>query len=130
MPEPDDPTVRLERWGGPISSDDPDANFKREVAAYSQQDPLLTLGNMARNLDVPVGALARYVLSRWAAAGSEALLEIGPSVVDRMSAAVAQAEREGTDAGRLEAYDQLRQMISWLRTPLDDPSVNPAGGAD
>ncbi|MBW3662032.1 MAG: hypothetical protein KY469_02945 [Actinobacteria bacterium] len=126
---PDDPTVRLERWDGPVASDDPDANFKREVAAYSQQDPLFTLRNMARNLDLPVGALARYVLAKWAAAGSEALLELGPSVVDRMSAAIAQAEEAGSEAARLEAYEQLRQVISWLRIPLDDPDVNPAGGA-
>jgi hypothetical protein len=32
---------------------------------------------------------------------------------------VEEAETTGTDAARLEAYDVLRQMISWLRVPLD-----------
>lgn len=32
---------------------------------------------------------------------------------------------EGTDEARLSAYEQLRQMLSWLRLPLADPG--PAG---
>ena len=33
-PEASDQTVSLVRWSGPWDSDDPDANFKEEVAAY------------------------------------------------------------------------------------------------
>lgn len=29
------------------------------------------------------------------------------------------AEAAGTDAARLEAYDALRQMLAWLRSPLE-----------
>jgi hypothetical protein len=30
------------------------------------------------------------------------------------------AESANTGEARLEAYDVLRQMVGWLRTPLDD----------
>jgi hypothetical protein len=33
------------------------------------------------------------------------------------------ADDAGTDAARLEAYAQLRDMITWLRHPLDEPDV-------
>jgi hypothetical protein len=39
-------------------------------------------------------------------------------MVHRLWSAVEQAERAGTDTARLEAYDQLRQMLAWLRLPL------------
>jgi hypothetical protein len=110
--------VRLERYTGPWADDDPDANFKAEVALYARADPLVTVRNLARNLDIPEGALVRYVLARWATAGSAGLLELGPSMVHRLWGVVESAEAEGTDAARLGAYEQLRQMISWLRLPL------------
>ena len=34
-----------------------------------------------------------------------------------------EAEAADTDAARLAAYDQLRQMISWLHHPLQHPEV-------
>jgi hypothetical protein len=109
------PTVRLECWTGPWADDDPDANFKAEVALYSHVDPLTTLRGMEASIGVPVGALARYVLARWATEGSGGLLELGPRMVTRLWDAVERAEAEGTDASRLAAYDQLKQMLSWLR---------------
>ena len=115
----DDPVVRLERWRGPWPEDDPDANFKTDVAAYSLLDPLSTITNLSAATGIPVGALCRYVLAKWAAGGSEGLLELGPSTVGRMSDACEAAEQDGTDGARLRAYEQLRQMISWLRLPLD-----------
>jgi hypothetical protein len=33
------------------------------------------------------------------------------------------AEGEGTDDARLAAYAQLRDMLAWLRQPLDQPDV-------
>jgi hypothetical protein len=33
------------------------------------------------------------------------------------------AEENGSDDARLAAYDQLRQMISWLNYPLEHPEV-------
>jgi hypothetical protein len=119
----EDPVVTLERWGGPWASDDPDANFKADVALYSLVDPLGTIENLSRALDVPVGALCRYVLAKWATGGSGGLLELGPTMTRRLGDVCDQAGVEGTDAARLEAFAQLRDMISWLRFPLDHPDA-------
>ncbi len=116
----DEPAIRLERWSGPWPADDPDANFKTDVALYSLLDPLGTLQTLSRNTGIPLGALCRYVLARWAAGGSEGLLELGPSTVGRMWQACEAAEAEGSDAARLRAYAQLRQMLSWLRAGLGE----------
>jgi hypothetical protein len=72
-----------------------------------------------------LGALVRYVLARWATAGSGGLLELGPSMVYRLWEPIHAAELADTEERRLAAYDQLRQMISWLKVPLEDPSVYP-----
>ena len=76
MASDEEAVVRLERWRGPWPDDDPDANFKREVALYALVDPLVTLRTLGENLAIPVGALCRYVLGRWATGGSGALLEL------------------------------------------------------
>lgn len=117
------PLLVLERWEGPWSEEDPNANLKADIALYSLLDPLTTIRSLARQIDVPVGAVARYVLARYATGGSGGLLEIGPSMVHRLWEPIAQAEEDRTDAARLRAYDQLRQMISWLRVPLIDESA-------
>ena len=119
----EDPEVTLERWGGPWAADDPDANFKADVALYSLVDPLSTINNLSRALDVPVGALCRYVLAKWATGGSGGLLELGPTMTRRLGDVCDQAEAEGTDTARVEAFAQLRDMISWLRFPLDHPDA-------
>lgn len=116
-----DPEITLERWDGPWVADDPDANFKADVALYSLVDPLTTIENLGRALDVPVGALCRYVLAKWATGGSGGLLELGPTMVRRLGDVCDQAEAEGTDAARVEAFAQLRDMITWLRYPIDHP---------
>jgi len=117
-PEDAEPFVRLERWQGPWPPDDPDANFKSDVALYALVDPLSTITNLSRALDIPVGAVCRYVLAKWATGGSGGLLEIGPTMVARLADVCAAAEHEDTDAARLAAYHQLRQMLEWLRLPL------------
>jgi hypothetical protein len=122
---PVEPTVTLTWWDGPWAADDPDAGFKADVALSRLVDPMPTIEALAANIGVPAGAVVRHVLARWAQAGSEALLLAGPTVVDRMSALCAEAEAVGTDAARLSAYESLRGLISWLRVPLDDPSVYP-----
>ena len=114
--------VRLERFTGTWPDDDPDANFKREVAELSKADPLSTLDTLSANTGIPVGALARYALVKWTAEGSEALLALGPRTVRRMLAQVEQAEAAGTDEARLAAYDVLAQMVRWLAAPLDEES--------
>ena len=111
----------------PFSSDDKDANFKRDVATYSRLDPMPALDRMSRNLDIPVGALVRYVLARWTTSGSDALLEVGPLVVRQMGALIEKAEEAATDEARLEAYDGLRQIVSWLSIPLDNPNWQSPG---
>ena len=113
--------VILHPFRGSWPPGDKDANFKDEVANYSRVDPMTTLDNMSRNLDIPVGALARYILVKWAASGSEGLMEIGPMVVRQMQDLVDKADALGSDEARLEAFHALKQIISWLKVPLDDP---------
>lgn len=64
-------------------------------------------------------AVVRHVLARWASAGSEGLLAAGPSIVNRMWAACEDAEGAGTDDARLAAYRTLRDMVAWMRLPLE-----------
>ena len=115
-----EPSIELTRWTGPWSDDDPDANFKADVALYTMLDPLETLRGLSASTGIPIGALARYVLARWASAGSESLLSAGPSIIERMATVFDDAEQADTTEARLAAYDVVRQMVAWLRTPLDD----------
>jgi hypothetical protein len=116
-------SVELRPWTGPWSETDPDANFKADVALYAHVDPMTTVGNLAAAMNLPEGAIVWYVLAKWASAGSGGLLELGPAMVHRLWEPVEQAEADGTDAARLAAYGQLRQMLSWLRLPLVDPDT-------
>jgi hypothetical protein len=111
----DDPVVTLERYNGSWDEDDPDANFKTDVELYTRLDPLSTISVMSSRLGIPVGALCRYVLARWATGGADAALELGLSTVDRMWQACVAADEAGTDDAKLIAYAQLRDMLSWLR---------------
>jgi hypothetical protein len=119
----DAPTITLDRWDGPWPADDPDANFKTDVALYNRLDPLTTLQGLSRNLDIPLGALVRYVLAKFATGGSGAALELGPVAVTKLASFVDTAEAAGTDEARLAAYEGLRGYISWLRLPYDEPDV-------
>jgi hypothetical protein len=124
-PPQDDDTVRLEVFVGLWADDDPDANFKADVALYAPVDPMVTIRTLSRNVGVPAGALVRYVLAKYATGGSGGLLELGPVMVNRLWEPIERAERDGSDEARLDAYEQLRQMIQWLRLPLEDPSIYP-----
>ena len=115
-------TLDLPGYEGPWDDDDPDANFKAQVAEYSRNDPLTTLNRLSENTGIPVEALVRYILVRWAAAGSEALLALGPRTLDELWEVVTAAEDDGTEAAKLAAFAKLRDMLSWLRAPLDDAS--------
>lgn len=123
MSDVDEPTVRLERYDGPWADDDPDANFKSDVALYSKLDPLATIEGLSTNLDIPVGAVCRYVLAKWATGGSGGLLELGPTMTRRLTQICDDAETAATDEARLDAYRQLREILSWLRLPLDEPET-------
>ena len=70
--------MELSTYTGPWDDDDPDANFKAAVAEYTRIDPLPTFAQLSANTGIPIGALVRYALVRWAAEGSEALLALGP----------------------------------------------------
>ncbi|MCP3855799.1 MAG: hypothetical protein GY745_21450 [Actinomycetia bacterium] len=123
MADSTDPTIlRLDPWTGSWPDDDPNGGFKAEVAEYGHLDPLHTLEGMSASLDIPVGALARYVLAKWATAGSEGLLHLGSTTVERMWSTCEQADEADTDDARLAAYESLRSMISWLRLPLNEPA--------
>lgn len=113
-----EPTVRLVRWTGPWEPDDPDAAYKAEVARAALVDPTATLEALGAAVGVPPGAIARHVLARWAAEGSAGLLELGPSMVERLWRLVAEAEAAGDDAARLAAYHRLRGLIGWLHAPI------------
>jgi hypothetical protein len=114
-----DVIVRLEAWTGPWSPEDPDANFKADVALYGLVDPLATIRTLSTNLGIPLGALCHYVLAKWATAGSAGLLELGPTMTRRLNEICKRAETDSTDEARLAAYAQLREMLSWLLLPLD-----------
>ncbi len=117
-------TVSLEPYEGTWPEDDPDAGFRSMVAEYSRLDPLPTLETLGRNKSIPVGALVNFVLARYAASGSEALLATGPLVVYQMDEIVARAETEKSDDARLQAYCALRTIVSWLKVPLEDRRPN------
>ena len=109
--------VRLETWSGPWLDTDPHANFKAEVALWSKADPMETLVPFAEVVGIPVGAVCRSILARWAAEGSAGKLELGPSMVERLWSV---CEKAGDDQRQqLAAFDQLKQMLSWLRAESD-----------
>jgi hypothetical protein len=120
--------VTLERWTGPVDESDPHANFKREVAGGALVDPLPTLQNLADFVGLPVGAVCRHALVKWVSAGSDALLELGPAWVRRLSEPVARAEEAGTDEARLAAYEELRGLLGWLAAGVDEGPFEDQGG--
>lgn len=113
--------IVLEPYEATWPRDDPDAGFRQMVAEYSHLDPLPTLEALSLSKGIPVGALACFVLARYCTSGSDALLEMGPRVVQQMDEVVQKAEAAGTDEARLKAYGALKAIISWLKVPLDDP---------
>ena len=116
--------MELEPYRGTWAPDDRHANFKAEVACYTAADPLPTLQNLSKATGIPVGSLVRYVLVKYAASGSEALMSMEPVVFRQMKEHVARAEAEGSDAARLRAYSALREMIGWL-SAADEPPLTP-----
>lgn len=96
------------------AAEDPHANFRAEVACYTAADPMPTLNNLSSLTGVPVDQLIRYVLVKYAASGSDALLSLDPIVFRQMRDQIAKAEAAGSEEARLQAYEALRQMIAWL----------------
>jgi hypothetical protein len=119
--------VPVQAWSGVWADDDPNANFKADVALHSVLDPMTTMRGLAAAVGLPVGAVVHYALARYATGGSAGLLEIGPKMVERLWAAVDRAERSGDDAARLDAYHELRKLLSWLRAPLAEGTSDSGG---
>lgn len=125
-----EPVVRLVRWQPEIPGDDPDAGYKHAVAGSALVDPVATLREAARNLGVPLGALARHVLAEWASAGSAALLQAGPDVVEELARAADAVDAAPQGYARDEAWTALRGRIQWLAHGVRAPeSTYPEGGA-
>jgi hypothetical protein len=121
----DELMVRLERWEGP-SGEDTYAGLRTDVAAYGHLDPLATLRVLSERSGLPLGALVRYVLARWTAGGNEAVLELGVSGVDHLARFIRQAEEVGTDEARLAAYEDVREVVGWLRAGVEPAALEPA----
>jgi hypothetical protein len=100
----------------------PHANFRAEVAAHTLEDPLATLENLSRDTGIPVGSLVRYVLCRWAASGSEALLGMGPVTFEQMESVVSRAQEAGTMEAKAEGFAALAEIVGWLRAGIDRPA--------
>jgi len=115
--------VELHPYRDSWEPDDPHANFKAEVAAYTTTDPLPTFEGLSAATGIPIPCLLRYALVKYAASGAEAILAIGPLALEQMRRHVEVAEAAGTDTARLEAYEALRSMISWLAAGLDPTDV-------
>ena len=79
-------TLELVGWDG---SRDP-----ADVALYSHVDPTTTIDNLAAAMKMPAGAVVHFILAEWASAGSGGLLELGPTMVHRLWAAVEKAEED------------------------------------
>ena len=115
--------IETEPWKGPWDANDKDANLKADVALYSKVDPMKTIRGLSDSTNIPQGALVHYVLARWASEGAGGLLELGPTLTRRLHSICEAAELADSDAARMEAYHNLRQIISWLTYPLDHPEV-------
>ena len=97
---------------------DPHANFKAEVAHYTVADPLPTLEGLSQETGIPMPCLIRYILVKYAASNADALMAMGPLVLQQMEQQIAAAEAEGSDQARLKAYEALSQIVSWLRAGM------------
>ena len=74
-----------------------------------------TVGNVAGAMKLPEGAVVHYVPAEWASAAAQVRTDDGAQ-----AGRSGRGEEIGTGTARLEAYEQLRQMMSWLRLPLVD----------
>ncbi len=116
-------TLELEIYNGEFSPNDKDANFKHEMSLYSHVDPLKTLSGLSKAIGVPEGAIARYILAKWASEGAAGILEVGPTMIKKLHKICRDADESGEDQKRLTAFNQVSQIIAWLNYPLDHPGV-------
>jgi hypothetical protein len=62
-----------------------------------------TLRRLSETTAIPVDDLVHHALARWVSAGSEALLAIGPQVLEEL-----------VDARRREDWEKVGGIIDWL----------------
>jgi hypothetical protein len=67
------------------------------------QDPRPTFENLSAETGIPIDDLVHHALTRWAAAGAEALMATPPQVLEQLKQA---REREDWDA--------VAGLIDWL----------------
>lgn len=82
---------------------DPHASFRRAVADSRLLDPSPTFRRLSETTNIPVEDLVHHALVRWASAGAEALLFIGPAVLSELVAA-----RRAAD------WEKVGALIDWL----------------
>jgi hypothetical protein len=76
-----------------------------------------TIRNLSAATGIPVDSLIRYVLVKYAASGSEALLAMDPIAFRQMREHVHKAEADGGNEAKLRAYQALKEMMDWLAAP-------------
>ena len=76
--------MKLTPGTGPWPEDDPDANVKPDARFTRTSTLCPQIETLAAALGLPEGAIVRCVFAKWASAGSGGLLELGPSIVDRL----------------------------------------------
>src|SRR5579862_9851302 len=106
--------MELRRYTDTWAEDDRHANFKADVACYTAADPMPTLQNLSSATGIPLECLVRYVLVKYAASGSDALLAMEPIVFRQMKQHVDTAEAKDTPEARLRAYNALKAIVLWL----------------
>ena len=97
-----------------LPSDDAHANFRHEVETYAAADPMPAIANLSKLTGISEERIIRYVLVKYAASSSDALLAMDPIVFRQMKDHIRKAESEDTDAARLWAYRALKEIIGWL----------------
>ena len=87
----------------PEAEPDPHANFRSAVADSRLVDPMPTFRRLSETTGVPVDDLVHHALARWASAGSEALLFVGPHVL-----------RDLVAARRAGDWEKVAGIVDWL----------------
>jgi hypothetical protein len=87
--------------------DDPDRGFRQLVADSRLVDPMPTFRRLSESTSIPLEDLIHHALARWVSAGSEALLAIGPPVVEEL-----------VEARRQEDWAKVGGIIDWLEAGM------------
>jgi hypothetical protein len=77
--------------------------FRAQVAAARLQDPHPTFANLSAFTGVPVDDLEHYALVKFVAAGSEAILALGPDPLQDLLA-----------ARQAEDWERVAGIIDWI----------------